>query len=275
MRNNLLKNKVVAIIGASSGIGYYTAEKLLHEGYSVYNLSRTKANYCRYCEPRHENLCCDVMDGDEIRRAINTIVREEGRIDALVYSAGCSLAAPLEHTTEQDFRRVFEVNYFGLIKALWEVIPIMREQREGRIVAISSMAGSFPVPFDAPYSASKAAIDITIRTLAVELKPFNIRLSSVSPGGVSTGFTFKRKIYQEDDVGEYHTALDKAATRLANIEQSGLDPRTVADSIAHILSMKNPPVMANIGLSNKALKLVNRVLPTGAADALNRMVYRQ
>ncbi|MCL2847802.1 MAG: SDR family NAD(P)-dependent oxidoreductase [Firmicutes bacterium] len=265
---------VAVVVGGSSGIGFFTLQRLINKGYTVYNLSRTGADLCKFCDGGFSNICCDVAVEGSVAEAIAQIYKAHSRIDVLVYSAGASLACPLEHITESDFRRIFEVNYFGFIKTLWEALPIMRRQKSGRIVVVSSLAGSFPVPFDAPYSASKSALDITVRSLALELKPFNIKLTAVCPGGVSTAFTFKRKIYGEEAIGEYFDAQDKACTRLANIEQGGLDPMDVATRIVDVIESKNPPITTTVGISNRAFRAVNKILPIGVADWINGTMYR-
>jgi len=268
-------NKIAIVVGGSSGIGFKTAMGLCREGYFVYNLSRTSAVICEGCVPNLKNITCDVESECDVSLAIADIIALERRIDALVYSAGVSLAAPLEFTTESDFRRIFEVNYFGFIKALWAVLPVMRNQREGRIVAVSSLAGQMPVPFDAPYSAAKAALDITLRTLDIELKPYNIKVTGIAPGGVCTDFTFKRKVYPSSQIGEYCEALDKAACKLANIEQGGLDPCVVADTIVELLKSKKPPCSCSVGVGNKATRLAQKLLPRVLTDRINARVYEQ
>ena len=273
-RYNNSNRPVAVVVGGSSGIGFYTLQGLIKQNYVVYNLSRTGADLCKFCDRDFSNICCDVAVRGSIEQSIEDIVDTHGRIDVLVYSAGASLSAPLEHVSEQDFRRIFEVNYFGFIKALWQVLPVMRENNSGRIVVLSSLAGSFPVPFDAPYSASKAALDITVKSLALELKPFNISVTAVTPGGVSSSFTFKRKIYGEHECGEYWSAADKACTKLANIEQTGLDPMIVADKVLDVIASKNPPTSVTVGLGNKALRVVNRVLPGFLSDRINGAFYK-
>ncbi|MCL2061872.1 MAG: SDR family NAD(P)-dependent oxidoreductase [Firmicutes bacterium] len=262
--------RVAIVVGGSSGIGYHTALGLCREGYSVYNLSRTDS------EPGYiRNICADATDKDEIGRAIQSVFAREGRVDVLVYSAGWSLAAPLEHVSEDDLRTLFETNYFGLIKALWAVIPIMRAQRDGRIIAVSSIGGTSPIPFDAPYSASKAAVDLTLRALAVELKPFNVLVTSVQPGGVRTRFTFKRKVYETNEVGEYAFSMDRAVKKLNQAEQEGMNPADVADAIIDTIQEKRPPLTKAIGFKNKSVKFAHKILPSALTDLMNRISYDQ
>jgi len=265
---------VAVVVGGSSGIGLATAIRLSKSGYTVYNLSRRSADICNLCVPTLHSIPCDVESDCDVSEAIGSVLRKEKHIDVLVYSAGISLAAPLEHTTETDFRRIFEVNYFGFIKALWQVLPLMRKARQGRIVVVSSLAGSCPIPFDSAYSAAKASLDITVRTLAQELKPFNIKLTAIAPGGVATNFTFKRKRYPLEVVGEYADAMDKATTSLALIEQKGLDPHDVGEAIVELLKAKRPKCNCGVGISSKAVGLMQKILPTSLGDMINARVYK-
>jgi short-subunit dehydrogenase len=170
---------------------------------------------------------------------------------------------------------MFEVNYFGLVKALKAVVPSMRERRSGRIIAVSSLAAENPIPFDAPYSASKAAMNMTMRELAIELKPFNIKVTTVMPGGVSTKFTFKRKVYDSSEAGEYADAMQRAVSKLDRIEQTGHDPRVVAEKIVAVVGQKNPPERTAIGFKNKAARIASKILPASAINYINRTTYGQ
>jgi len=265
---------VAVIVGASSGIGYHTATALEEKGYTVYNLSRGMCDCSNTTCPSVCNITCDVKCRSNIHDAIGAVIEVERRIDALVYSAGYSIAAPLEYTSQKDFHHVFDINYFGFITVLKDVIPIMRQNRSGRIVAVGSLAGSVPIAFDAPYSASKAALESTIRALNLELKPFNIKASCVCPGGVSTNFTFKRKVYAVEEMGEYADAMGQATRKLTEIEQSGLPPEAVAQAIVGLIQKVRPRASCSVGLGGKAAKMASKVLPERLVDTLNSMMYK-
>ena len=133
---------------------------------------------------------------------------EGGELYALVYCAGFSMAAPIEYADEKDYHYLFDVNYFGAVRAVQCAVPFMKE-RGGRIVLVSSMGGLFPVAFDSFYSSSKAAVDMLVKSAALELEPYGIRVCSVQPGGTSTAFTFKRKIYGDAENGEYASSFGR------------------------------------------------------------------
>lgn len=261
--------KTVLIIGASSGIGYETALKLIGRNYNVYNISRTPCPL-----ERVKNYAADITVGSTLEKAIKAVAEKTDGLYGLVYCAGFSMAAPLEYADAKDYRYLFEVNYFGAVRAIQTAAPHMK-RRGGRIVLISSMGGLFPVAFDAFYSSSKAALDMLAKSADIELAPFNIFITSVQPGGTSTGFTFKRKVYADEDNGEYSSRVKRATAALANMEQSGLNAGEVAKLVADILAMKKPPHEVRCGNRNKFYAMAGRMLPENFSLYLNKKAYKQ
>lgn len=260
-----MKDTVTFIVGASGGIGGAAARKILTEGGTVVGGSRTDSGI-----EQVKSYYLDAERKETIYDTINNIISDHGRIDNFVYCAGDSMAAPLEHTTDEDARHLFEVNFFGFVRCLKKIIPLMREQGGGRVIAISSMAGEFPIPFDPFYSASKAALTMLIKELSIELAPYNIFLTSVMPGGTSTDFTFKRKIYSREDGGVYADEMEKAAEMLEKIEQNGDAPELVATQIVDILKSKKPPVTSATGMKNKAMRVLKNILPEQMTLDINK-----
>ena len=267
--NGESENRSVIIVGASSGIGYETALRLLGRGYEVFNLSRSA------CTLRHvQNYTADVADGDSLEYAIRAAAANAKGLYGLIYCAGFSMAAPIEYASERDYRYLFEVNYFGALRAIRTVVPFLKE-KGGRILLVSSMASIFPVAFDSFYSSSKAAVDMLVKSAALELEPYRIRVSSVQPGGTSTEFTFKRKIYSDTEAGEYAPQVKRAVEALAHMEQGGMSAGEVAKSVVAALCDKNPPLLLQCGGWNKFYAVAKRVLPEKTAQYLNRKIYRQ
>lgn len=262
------EKKTALVVGGSTGIGFHTAARLADMGYSVYNASRGAAEYDVV-----RNLTVDVEISETIDAAVDELWQKEGRIDVLVYSAGYSMAAPVEHAKQKDIQRLFEVNYFGAVKFVRKVLPYMKAGGGGKIIFISSMGGVFPIAFDAFYSSSKAALDMLARALAIEVEPFGIYVTSVQPGGVSTRFTFKRNVYESDEVGEYADRMTAAVEALAKAEQDGLDPETVADEVVSVIKAAKPPVTCAVGIKNKTFKLAQKILPEKISEAMNRNMY--
>ncbi len=249
-----MENKKIVIVGGSSGIGLATAQLLRRRGHSITNISRSD---CPIEDV--QTLRADVTDTNAFAETLQHAA-EDG-VDALIYSAGFSMAAPVEHAMQKDYRYLFEVNLFGAMQAVQTVLPVMRAQKFGRIVLVGSIGSVIPIAFDAFYSASKAALLAFTRELNLEINPFNVFASCVLPGGTDTRFTFKRKVYSAEQAGDYAPALEKATAALAKIEQGGMEPSRVAETILHTLCCKRPPISAAPGLSNKAYCLSQKILP--------------
>lgn len=264
------KNKhSVIIIGASSGIGYESALKLIGRNYEVFNVSRTPCPL-----ERVKNYAADITVGSTLEKALRIIAEKTPNINAMIYCAGVSMAAPIEYVDSKDYRYLFEVNYFGALRAIQAIVPYMKK-RGGRIILISSMAGLFPVAFDSFYSSSKAALDMLAESAAIELEPYNIRLTSLQPGGTSTSFTFKRKVYNEEENGEYATRLHRATAALAEMEQEGMSAGEVAKTVIDVLEAKKPPTHVQCGKKNKIFAAAGRVFPQNFSLYLNKKKYGQ
>ena len=261
--------KTVIVVGASSGIGYETALRLVGRGYCVVNISRTPCSL-----ERVKNYVADVTAGDTLEKAVKSIAAESENIGGLIYCAGFSMAAPIEYADEKDYRYLFEVNYFGALRAIRAVAPYLKK-RGGNIILVSSMGSTFPVAFDSFYSCSKAAVDMLVKGASLELEPYNIRVCSVQPGGTSTGFTFKRKVYADEDNHEYAAKVKRATAALANMEQSGMSAGEVANTVADAFCEKNPPLLLQCGGWNKFYAVANRVLPGKATQFINKKRYKQ
>lgn len=261
--------KTVIIVGASSGIGYETALRLIGRGFTVVNISRMPCSMQRV-----KNYAADVTVGDTLEKAVAEAVKAAGGLYALVYSAGFSMAAPIEYADEKDYRYLFDVNYFGALRALKCAVPHLKK-RGGRIVFVSSMGGTFPVAFDSFYSSSKAAVDMLAKAAAIELEPYHIHVCSVQPGGTSTGFTFKRKIYADEENREYAAKLKRATAALANMEQGGLSAGEVAKQVVEVLCEKHPPLSVRCGGMSKFYAAAKRVLPDRATQFINKKAYKQ
>lgn len=268
MEKNTSNKKTAVVVGGSSGIGYETCRLLVKRGYNTVNISRTPSKCAKVV-----NIQADVADGAAFCGAIKKAAGKAG-ISVLVYSAGFSMAAPIEYAREEDYKYLFEVNYFGALRAVQAVIPHMKD-KGGRIILVGSLGGELPIIFDSFYSSSKAALEMLCRAAYGELKPYNIKVTGVLPGGTSTGFTFKRKVYPENETGEYSGSVNKAVAALANMEQSGMTPQEVAAIICGLLTADNPPVIKSCGVKNTAFRLFSRIMPQKFTLNINDRMYNQ
>lgn len=265
----LLRRQTAVIVGGSSGIGKETALKLGAKGWRVFNVSRTP-----FKGERVRTITADAAQEGELAKAIKSVGEETGAIDLLVYSAGFSMAAPLEFAKSGDYRYLFEVNYFGAIEAVKACAPYLKK-RGGRAVLVGSIGGDMPIPFDCFYSSSKAALAMLAREADVELRSHGVRVSALLPGGTATDFTYSRKVYSEEESGSYSPSVKKASAALANIEQGGMNPSLVAEAIIKLAEKKNPPPVSVAGGKNGFARYLYKMMPERLTDWMVRKKFNQ
>ncbi|MDE6597701.1 MAG: SDR family NAD(P)-dependent oxidoreductase [Clostridia bacterium] len=256
------------VVGGSSGIGCETCLRLANRNWNVINISRTPCKNAKV-----KNIVADVTSGSTFTDAITATGKKYG-LDVLIYCAGFSMAAPIEYAKESDYRYLFDVNFFGALKAMQAAIPFMKD-KGGRIILVGSLGGDIPILFDAFYSASKAALEMLVREAYSELKPYNIKVTAYLPGGTATGFTFKRKVYTDEENKSYAQDVNKAVNALEKMEQSGMSPALVAEGIYELLLTDKPPVVKASGFKNSAYRIMAHVMPEKMTLYFNNRAFRQ
>ena len=228
-----MNERVCLVTGGSSGIGKETVRILSSRGFRVYEFSRSDAAGSGLAT----HMRVDVTDEKSVTQAVDKIVNEHGRIDLVINCAGFGISGAVEFTESAEAKKQFDVNFFGMVNVNRAVIRHMRERRSGRIVNISSLAAVIPIPFQAFYSASKAAMNSYTCALANELKAFNISVCAIQPGDIATSFTRNReKSPVGDDV--YSGIIGKSVGRMEQDERHGMSVRTAARLIADIALKK-------------------------------------
>ncbi len=249
------ERRVVVISGGSSGIGKSIASVFSEAGDIVYSLSRTGKS-----SPGITSLSTDVTSAQSVDHAVDMIIRQEKRIDILINCAGYGISGAIEFTDIEDSKQLFETDFWGMVRLNAAVIPYMRTNNSGLIINISSVAAILPIPFQAYYSAAKAAVTNYTLSLANELKPFSIHVCAVQPGDVSTGFTSARKKSTKgDDV--YNGRIHKSVGRMESDEQNGMDPDVIARSVMHIAERTRIHPVYTAGVKYRFFILLARVLP--------------
>ncbi|WP_394206237.1 SDR family NAD(P)-dependent oxidoreductase [Lactococcus chungangensis] len=222
--------KVVAITGASNGMGFAAAELFAKKGWIVYGGARRVEKI-----PVSENihaLKLDVTDHDSNVAFIKQIMATEQGIDVLINNAGYGEYGPVEDTPLDNARRQFETNFFGAADLAQLVLPIMRAQKSGRIINISSIGGDVYMPLGGYYHATKAALQQWSDSLDIEIAPFGVRSLIIQPGGTQSAWSdiamaHARKNLKTDSV--YTRLVDKVSALLtANEHTSGASSRDLA-----------------------------------------------
>lgn len=260
-------SKVAVVTGGTSGIGYQTALALKGRGYEVYELSRRPEGK----EGLH-HLSADITKEEMVVAAIDRVMAEQGHIDVLVNNAGFGISGAIEFTATEEAQRLFDANFFGMVRLNRAVIPIMRAQGYGRIVNLSSVAAPIPIPFQAYYSATKAAVNAYTMALGNELRPFGVTVCAVQPGDIKTGFTAAReKVIEGDDI--YQGRIARSVSRMEHDEQTGMDPTVAGRFIANVATRRTVKPLYTIGGSYKLFTFLVRLLPYKTLNWLVGLLY--
>jgi NAD(P)-dependent dehydrogenase (short-subunit alcohol dehydrogenase family) len=203
--------KTVLITGASSGFGK-EAVKLFHKNnWNVIATMRSPEKETELSALDQVLLTkLDVTDKASIQNAVKAGIEKFGQIDVLVNNAGYGAFGALEAATEAEIKKQFDVNFFGLIEVTKALLPVMRQQRSGVIINVSSIGGKVTFPFSSLYHATKFAVEGLTESIQYELNPLGIRLKIVEPGGYKTEFAGRSiAIFGVGESGDYQAPFDK------------------------------------------------------------------
>ena len=241
-------HQVALITGCSSGIGYETALMLARNGYHTFATMRnTKKSDSLEEIIRKERLDLnirelDINDNTSIENTINCIKREANRIDVLINNAGYGLVGFFEDLTLDEIRNQFETNFFGVLNITKKIIPIMRLQKSGTIINVSSGAGQVGFPGISAYVSTKFAIEGFSESLMYELFPYGIKVVIIEPGVIKTNF-FRNCIVSEHSMKKsspYSRSLDKFQKNVELMQEHATSPIDVAKVIIQVLGNNEP-----------------------------------
>ena len=259
--------KVLVITGGSSGIGFATANAFAKAGWRVADISH-------WGESREGvmHYTADIQNEAEVQAAFAQIIERFGRVDLLINNAGFGISGAVEFTPAADAARQILVNYLGMTYVTKAALPVMRAQGEGTVLSISSVAAAVPIPFQAHYSASKAAVRAFSQALALEVRPFGIRVAAIQPGDIKTGFTAARKcVHEGDDL--YGGRIGRSVARMERDEQNGMPPDVVAKCLLRLASKKRLAPVYTVGFAYQLIDLAVRLLPRSLAGSLIALLY--
>ena len=250
-----MSQKIALVTGGTSGIGLGTCRALKRRGCKVYEISRRETG----TDPAIEHLQADITKEDQVQKAVQEVYRREGRIDILINNAGYGISGAIEFTPTEEAKKQFDVNFFGMVNVNRAVLPIMRRQHSGRILNLSSVAGQIAIPFQAYYSASKAAVLIYTMALANEVRCFGIHVTAIMPGDIHTGFTAaRRKNVEGDDV--YEGRITRSVAVMEHDELTGIEPEDAGEFIAKKAFTAFPAPAYTLGSTYALLLTLTRFL---------------
>ncbi|MFI5271379.1 MAG: SDR family oxidoreductase [Candidatus Saccharimonadales bacterium] len=247
--------KVAVVTGSSSGIGFETSLTLARSGFLTYATMRNLGKGARIKSvATKEGLPIrvaqlDVTEERSINDAVHSIISDVGKIDVLVNNAGYGLIGAFEDLAMEEMKAQYETNLFGVMRVTQAVLPIMRKQKSGIIVNISSAAGRFGFPGSSAYVGTKFAIEGMSESLAYELEPFGIRVVLVEPGPIRTNFAdgMVAASKSRDPNSPYLQMIQKMATVLENMMESGSPPDLVAKVVLTAVTNESPKLRYSAG----------------------------
>jgi len=219
------RDKVVCVTGASRGLGEAIVRAFDKEGAKLVLASRSQADLDRLAKSCNDAIAVqtDVRDPGDLERMIGAAVGEYGRVDIVVNNAGLAVYGPAESTSVEAVHQMIDTNLKGVIFGSQAAFRVMRKQRSGHIINISSIAGKLHLKNEAVYNASKWGVNGFSGTLALEARTYNVKVSTICPGGIATPF------WKEQDFYPFPEHLDP--------ERDFLDPNWVAQTVLDVARM--------------------------------------
>jgi len=245
------ESKVWFITGTSSGFGRILAEEALAKGDKVVATARKPEVLQDLVEKYPQTaraIKLDVTLEADAKNAIAEAVKEFGRIDVLVNNAGYALVGAVEEASAEQAKQQFDTNFFGVLNVTRAALPVMREQKSGHIVNISSLVGVVGLPLLGLYSASKFALEGVTESLAAEVAPFGIKTMLVEPGPFKTGFADRGLNFGENELPEVYASKEKFAKDFDDLNNLADDPRKAVKLIIEVVESENSPFRLPLGL---------------------------
>ena len=255
-----MKAQSVALItGSSSGIGFETALHLARNGYKTYasmrNLEKSK-NITELANREKlpvEVIQLDVDEDSSVKQAVDKIVaKEDQKIDVLVNNAGYGLFGALEDLSMVEIKAQFETNFFGVIRVTQQVIPVMRKQKSGTIVNISSVGGRIGIPGLSAYHSTKFALEGLSESISYELEPFGIKVVLIEPGFIRTNIMNSSIIAKkaQDSKSPYFSLtqqLEKSFKAAMENTSASSTPEEVAKVVLQAITSESPKLRYAVG----------------------------
>ncbi|SDB42982.1 Short-chain dehydrogenase [Flavobacteriaceae bacterium MAR_2010_188] len=265
-------SKVVLITGGSSGIGKSIGEYLSDQGFVVYGTSRNPNNYK---DSKIKLIELDVLQAESIQNAVSEVINNEGKIDVVINNAGAGITGPVEEIPEAEIKRNFETNFFGPLNVIKSVLPQMRQQNQGLIINITSIAGYMGLPYRGVYSASKGALELISEAISMEIKDFNIKITNVAPGDFATNIAAGRFHSPNLKESPYQPKYSEVLKAIDEDVHKADDPIIVAEKILEIINNPSPKLHYKVGAFMQKFSVgLKRILPDRTYEKILMKHYK-
>jgi short-subunit dehydrogenase len=212
-------------------------------------------------------ITLDIADRPGILKFRDMVLDKFGQVDVVVSNVGIGFFGPFEEVDLEKALKCMEINVIGTAAIFQAFLPSMRERRRGKLIAVSSLVGQIPFPFESIYSASKFAVEGLVQSMRYEVEPFGIKVALIQPAQVSTSFA--AKIHKLPPEGSpYRERAGRFIRRDEELIKTAPTPPQAAADIVRVIKSKNPKLHNQIDLKSKVFMSLNRVLPRRIRDAI-------
>ena len=262
-------SKVWLVTGSASGLGRSIAEAVLASGDRLVATARDPRRLEDLVEKHGDRVRTaplDVADEVAAHAAVQVAVEQFGRLDVVVNNAGYGDVAPFEQLSSERFKAVIDTNFYGVVNVTRAVLPIMRSQKSGCILQISSVGGRLALPGSTPYHAAKWAVGGFTESLAQEVAPFGVKVCALEPGGMRTDWGTRAHKDMPDLLPDYEPSVGAVVKALESLwGQENSDPGKVAQVIVRLAACDHLP--AHLLLGSDAVRYAGEAEAARAADA--------
>ena len=266
-------NQVIVITGLAQGMGRQVAKLLARQGHSIAGFDRdgqgidSLKNELDNIGGSHFLTQLDIIDRKGILRFKDDVLEKFQKVDTVLSNVGIGFFGPFEEVDLEKALTCFEINVIGTASIFQAFIPSLRKRNAGKLIAISSLVGRIPFPFESIYTASKFAIEGLVESIRYEVEPFGIKVALVEPAQVSTGFA--AKIHQLPLEGSaYRDRVARFIKRDEELIESAPSPMNAARRIVKVVLSENPKLRNQVDTTSTFFLLLNRFLPKGIRDAI-------
>ncbi len=267
--------KTILVTGASSGLGQSMALALAQAGHRVFGTSRRAQADLLESGALVRMLPLDVTDEDSVRACIEGLRQEAAGVDVLISNAGSGLTGAIEDCTGDEVQWQMETNFFGPLRMLRAVLPLMRQQGGGRIITVGSMAGHVGMPYQGIYSASKHALEAVNEALRLELRGHPVDATILCPGDFRTGFGDARVFARGALSAAHGEQMDITIGICQRDECNGASPQLVSDLVCRLVTAPRLKPRYFVGRLDQRLGVgLKQILPATGFEWLMRKIYQ-